>query len=169
MQEVNKAVSEELKALAGKYLTFRLGTEEYGIEILRVREIIGLMDVTPVPRSPQHIRGVINLRGRIIPVLDLRTRFGMDAFEATEESCIIVLDLTVDGVLSHMGILVDGVCEVLDIDAEEIDPPPPMGADLDHNYLLGMAKSKETVKILLNTDRILGTNESAHLAESNEA
>ena len=160
MQEVTSSTSEETGSLAGKYLTFRLGAEEYGIEILRVREIIGLMDITPVPRSPAHIRGVINLRGRIIPVLDLRTKFGMEPFEATDESCIIVLDVAIDGVLTHMGVLVDGVCEVMDIAADEIDSPPPMGSELENQFLLGMAKTKGAVKILLDAERIVGTPEA---------
>lgn len=161
-----KTGAKDVHSLAGKYLTFHLGDEEYGIGILRVREIIGLMDVTPVPRSPKHIRGVINLRGRIIPVLDLRTKFEMDPFEPTEESCIIVLDVNVEGVVSHMGVLVDGVCEVLDIGSDEIDPPPPMGTDVDNRFLLGIAKSKGTVRILLDVEQTLHASETAMLVEA---
>ena len=168
-QESTKFGTSDENSLAGKYLTFCLGDEEYGIEILRVREIIGLMDVTPVPRSPAHIRGVINLRGRIIPVLDLRRKFGMEPFQPSEESCIIVLDVTFDGVLAHMGVLVDGVCEVLDIAGDDIDPPPPLGAELGNQYLLGMAKAKDGVKILLNAERILHANEVLPVGEPNSS
>lgn len=168
MQLSSNTDTESAASLAGKYLTFRLGAEEYGIEILRVREIIGLMDITPVPRSPEHIRGVINLRGRIIPVLDLRTKFSMAPFQATEESCIIVLDVTVDTVMGQMGVLVDGVCEVLDIAAEEIDAPPPMGNDVDSSFLLGMAKSKGAVKILLKAEQILTSADAINVSEAVE-
>jgi len=145
--------------LAGKYLTFRLGAEEYGIQILRVREIIGLMDVTPVPRAPSHLCGVINLRGRIIPIVDLRTKFGMAAFEPGAGSCIIVLDVTVDETVNHVGILVDGVCEVLDIKGDEISPPPPLGRGIDARYLLAIAKSKGGVKLLLNVEFALDVSD----------
>ena len=166
IEKTSQVSTEDEHSLAGKYLTFRLGKEEYGIEILRVREIIGLMDITPVPRSPEHIRGVINLRGRIIPVLDLRMKFEMEAFEASEESCIIVLDVTFEGVLTHMGVLVDGVCEVLDIASEEIDPPPILSAGSSTQFLLGMAKSRGTVKILLNAERIISGGEADAVGES---
>ncbi len=112
--------------LAGKYLTFQLGHEVYGLEILKVREIIGLMDVTPVPRTPNHIRGVINLRGKIIPVVDLRLKFGMLQAADTDRTCIIVIDLTHDDVTSQIGVLVDTVSEVLNIAPSELEPPPSL-------------------------------------------
>ncbi|MBI1382406.1 MAG: chemotaxis protein CheW [Planctomycetaceae bacterium] len=150
---------------AGKYLTFRLGAEEYGIQILRVREIIGLMDVTPVPRAPAHLCGVINLRGRIIPIVDLRTKFGMAQFEPGPESCIIVLDVTFEGAIHHMGILVDGVCEVLNIPEGEIAPPPPLGRGIDSRYLLAIAKSKGSVKLLLDVEYALEVSEALVAAD----
>lgn len=159
MTTLETTVSTAGAELAGKYLTFRLGAEEYGIQILRVREIIGLMEVTPVPRAPAHLCGVINLRGRIIPIVDLRTKFGMAAFEPGAESCIIVLDVTVDDSIHHMGILVDGVCEVLDIKGNELSPPPPLGRGIDARYLLAIAKSKGGVKLLLNVEFALDVSD----------
>ncbi len=140
---------------AGKYLTFRLAQEEYGLEILKVREIIGLMDITKVPKTPHDIRGVINLRGKVIPVLDLRLKFGMDAIEDTEETCIIVVDIASEDGSILMGILVDAVSEVLDIQSQEIEDSPTFGADVDTRFILGIGKVKNTVKILLDIDRVL--------------
>ncbi len=145
--------------LAGKYLTFRIGKEEYGLEILRVREIIELMDITPVPRTPDSIRGVINLRGRIIPVLHLRVKFEMELVEDTDETCIIVVDMDTAGTATQMAILVDGVREVVDISSEEIEPAPSFGGSVDSRFILAMAKLKGGVKVLLNTEQILNTEE----------
>ncbi|MBI5118475.1 chemotaxis protein CheW [Candidatus Poribacteria bacterium] len=140
---------------AGKYLTFRLAGEEYGLEILKVREIIGLMDITAVPRTPHFIRGVINLRGKVIPVVDLRKKFGMDSVEDTEQTCIIVVDVSRNGKPVQMGILVDSVSEVLDIRGDDIEDTPSFGSDFDATFILGMAKAKGTVKILLNIEEVL--------------
>jgi len=140
---------------AGKYLTFRLAQEEYGLEILKVREIIGLMDITKVPKTPHDIRGVINLRGKVIPVLDLRLKFGMEAKQDTEETCIIVVDIAGEDGSILMGILVDAVSEVLDIQSSEIEDAPTFGADVDTRFILGIGKVKNTVKILLDIDRVL--------------
>jgi purine-binding chemotaxis protein CheW len=137
--------------LVGKYLTFVLDKEEYGIEILRVREIIKVIDITPVPEAPNYIKGVINLRGKVIPVADLRLKFGMQEIAYTEQTCIIVLDVA--GKL--MGAVVDTVSEVLDITEEQIEPAPDFGAGLDTDYILGMCKIGDTVKILLDIDKIL--------------
>ena len=131
---------------AGKYLTFRLAQEQYGLEILKVREIIGLMDLTKVPKTPHDIRGVINLRGKVIPVLDLRLKFGMEAKQDTEETCIIVVDIAGEDGSILMGILVDAVSEVLDIQSSEIEDAPTFGADVDTRFILGIGKVKNTVK-----------------------
>lgn len=135
----------------GKFLTFFLGKEEYGLEILKVHEIIGMMPITPVPRTPQFVRGVINLRGRIIPVMELRQKFGMSSVEQTDESCIIVVQS--DGV--QTGIIVDRVSEVLDIANENIEDAPSFGAGVNIEYILGLGKSEGRVKLLLDIDRIL--------------
>src|SRR3569623_746978 len=149
------AEAADLDTLAGKYLTFRLVNEEYGLEILKVREIIGLMTITPVPRAPEYIRGVINLRGKIIPVVNLRTKFGMESTEDTDETCIIVVDVTADGESVDMGILVDSVSEVLDIAAGNIGPAPSFGSSLDTGFILGMAKRDGSVPILLAIEIVL--------------
>jgi purine-binding chemotaxis protein CheW len=140
-----------LQDFAGKYLTFVLDGEEYGIEILKVREIIGIIDITPVLQVSHYIKGVINLRGKVIPVVDLRLNFGMQEIEYTEQTCIIVLDVAD----KLMGAIVDTVSEVLDIAGEQIEPAPDFGAGLDTDYILGMGKIGETVKILLDIDKVL--------------
>jgi purine-binding chemotaxis protein CheW len=150
--------------LAGKYLTFRLSHEEYGIGILKVVEIIKLMEITEVPRTPDFIRGVINLRGKVIPVVDLRGKFGMNTISDTAETCIIVVNVQAQSTAVQMGILVDTVSEVLDIAGADIEPAPRFGSDIDTAFILGMAKSKGTVKILLDIDKILSGAEVASLA-----
>src|SRR3972149_5985544 len=140
---------------AGKYLTFVLCGEEYGIEILKVREIIGIMNITPVPQTPGHIKGVINLRGKVIPVLDLRSKFGFEEATHTKETCIIVVE--VHNVLT--GIIVDTVSEVLDVSASELEESPHFGNSVDTAMFLGMAKIKDKVKILLDIDKVLGTED----------
>jgi purine-binding chemotaxis protein CheW len=145
---------------AGKYLTFRLGAEEYGLEILKVREIIGLMGITRVPKTPGHIRGVINLRGKVIPVLELRTKFGMKSIADNEETCIIVVDVAQQDESSIlMGALVDSVSEVLDIQEEEIQDAPSFGGEVDVTFILGIGKVKGGVKILLDIDSVINSDE----------
>jgi purine-binding chemotaxis protein CheW len=120
----------------GKYLTFA-GAEEYGIGILKVKEIIGLMPITPVPKTPQHMKGVINLRGKVIPVVDLRLRFGMEQAETTERTCIIVVEIVAEIQKIAMGLVVDSVSEVLNIKAADIEDTPSFGAKIDTGYMLG--------------------------------
>lgn len=159
MAESATMVADSLATLAGKYLTFKLGHEEYGLEILKVQEIIKMMDITTVPRTPEFIKGVINLRGKVIPVVDLRLKFGMDEKEATDMTCVIVVQVAKADSIVTMGIIVDQVSEVLDIVAEEIEPAPAMGAATDTEFILGMAKSRGTVKILLDIDKVLSTSD----------
>ena len=149
---------------AGKYLTFALGPEEYGLEILKVREIIGYMDITQVPQTPGYVTGVINLRGQVIPVVDLRAKFGMDSCEPTDETCIIVVEITQDGNGISTGIVVDHVQEVLDVGAEQIEDSPQFGTGVDTQFILGMAKVDESVKILLDIDRVLTDDDLSSLA-----
>jgi purine-binding chemotaxis protein CheW len=141
----------------GKYLTFSLAGEEYGIGILKVREIIGMMTITTIPQTPRYVKGVINLRGKVIPVIDLRLKFGMDAIEYNERTCIIVVELFGTGRSINMGIVVDSVSEVLNIKATDIEDTPNFGSSLNTEYILGMAKSSGGVKILLDIDRVLGS------------
>ena len=149
--------------LAGKYMTFKLAAEEYGLEILKVREIIGLMAITRVPKTEAFIRGVINLRGKVIPVLDLRLKFGMERAEATDQTVIIVVQYTHREKDFTMGILVDEVLEVLNIEAGQIEPPPNFGSGtVDADFILGVGKHGSRVIFLLDIGRIL-TDEEAEL------
>ena len=145
-------------ALGGKYLTFTLGYEEYGVPVLKVREIIKVMDITQVPQVPDYVLGVINLRGKVIPVIDLRRKFGFPAHEYTERTCIIVADVDLSPAKVMMGIVVDSVSEVLNVAESEIDETPDFGGQSSTDYLLGLAKVKGTVKILLDLDRVLGSD-----------
>jgi purine-binding chemotaxis protein CheW len=158
-EQADAKIQAGLKELAGKYLTFKLADEEYGIEILKVMEIIKLMDITAVPRTPHYVRGVINLRGKVIPVIDLRKKFDMDTIEDTDETCIIVVNVRREGSDVQMGILVDTVSEVLDIQAGEIEPAPKFGSSVHTEFIMGMAKAKGQVKILLDIDSILTGSE----------
>jgi purine-binding chemotaxis protein CheW len=148
---------------AGKYLTFALSNEEYGLEILKVREIIGYMQITAVPQTPAHIKGVINLRGQVIPVVDLRMKFSMPEAEVTEETCIIVVEINQDDRKFQTGIVVDRVKEVLDIEGENIEDAPQFGSNVDTNFILGMGKVNGAVKILLDIDKVLGSEQFASL------
>jgi purine-binding chemotaxis protein CheW len=143
----------------GKYLGFELAGEEYGLEILKVREIIGMMDVTALPHTPGFVKGVINLRGKVIPVVDLRLKFGLEAAPYTERTCIIVVEVAGGAGPITMGIVVDMVSEVTAFRPEDIEPPPDLGMRLDTDYLLGLAKMRGKVKILLDIDRVLSARE----------
>lgn len=152
---VQKTVEKTTKAQSGKYLTFKLGDENYGLEIHKVIEIIGMQDVTPVPRTPDHLRGVINLRGIIHPVIDLNKKFDMGMTEQTELTCIIVVTVEREEEKEQMGIIVDAVSEVEDIKEEEIEDTPSLGTDINTDFIIGMAKTKDTVKMLLDLQKIL--------------
>jgi purine-binding chemotaxis protein CheW len=143
----------------GKYLTFKLKGESFAIDVLRVREIIRTMAITAVPQMPAHARGVINLRGRIIPVVDLRLRFGLASIENTDHTCIIVVQVKSGGDKQvQMGIVVDDVEEVINIGESDIEETPEFGSGVAVAYLLGMAKVKGVVKALLNIDTLLGAD-----------
>ena len=146
--------------LGGKYLTFFLGLEEYGLEILKVQEIIGLMPITSVPRTPDFVRGIINLRGKVIPILDLRLKFGMSSAEQTEETCIIVVQARG----AQMGLVVDKVSEVLDIASADIEDAPFFGDAVESDFILGIGKSDGRVELLLDIDRVLSERDMAGLA-----
>jgi len=137
-----------------KLLTFSLGSEGYGVSILKIKEIIGMMDITPVPRTPDYIKGVINLRGKIIPVMDLRIKFGMSAENYNERTCIIVAEVTIRGTQKMLGVVVDMVSEVLTISTDQIEPPPEYGTVMEHNAILGIGKIKDRVVIILDIDQV---------------
>jgi len=144
---------------AGKYLVFHLGNEEFGIRVLKVREIMGVQDITVVPHTPAHVKGVINLRGKVIPVVDLRLKFGLPEIEYTQRTCIIVVQVPGEAGTVLMGIVVDGVAEVLNLVASDIEDTPDFGQGTATPYLLGMAKIKGNVKILLDIDQVMSGQE----------
>jgi len=144
------------QGLGGKYLTFSLGTEEYGIVITKVREIIGILEITAVPHTPDFIKGVINLRGRVIPIVELRMRFGMESKAYDDRTCIIVVDVPGPNGTVQVGMLVDSVSEVMNIAPQDIEPPPDFGVTTDAENIIGMGKIKGKLKILLDVDRVIG-------------
>jgi purine-binding chemotaxis protein CheW len=157
IEVVNQAVAAT-SDLAGKYLTFALGEEEYGVPVLKVREIIKMMDITLVPQVPKHVKGVINLRGKVIPVVDLRLKLAFCEQPYTERTCIIVVEVVLAAGGVMMGIVVDAVSEVLSIAIGEIEPTPEFGERVTTDFMKGMAKVKGKVKILLDLDRVLGAD-----------
>jgi purine-binding chemotaxis protein CheW len=158
------STATQVDARAGKYLTFQLAQEEFGIRVLKVREIMGLLEITAVPQTPGHVKGVINLRGKVVPVIDLRLKFGLPAAEYTQRTCIIVTQVQGESSSVMMGIIVDGVSEVLNLAGTEIEDTPDFGDSAGSQYLLGMAKVKGKVKILLDIDRVLSTLELHNLS-----
>lgn len=155
--EIQDESKQRIERLAGKYLTFVLDGQSYGMDVLQVREIIRRPAITAVPQMPAHVRGVINLRGKIIPVADLRLQFGFANAEDTDQTCIIVVQVKApDGKLEQMGLIVDGVEEVIQIAATDIEEPPSFGNEGAGEYLLGLAKVKGVVKTLLNINRVVG-------------
>lgn len=142
-------------AAPGKYLTFSLNGEEYGMAVLKVREIIKMLDITNVPQVPAHVKGVINLRGKVIPVIDLRVKFGFGEAEHTERTCIIVVEVSTDHGKVVMGLIVDAVSEVMSIGAEEMEATPEFGDRVDTSYMKGVAKVRGSVKVILDLERVV--------------
>ena len=162
MTELTKTMDQAIKTMSdkeGKYLTFIMAEEEYGIGILKIKEIIGMMNITTVPQTPEFVIGVINLRGKVIPVVDLRARFGMDTIDYTDRTCIIVVEIEGKSGVVMIGIVVDAVSEVLNIKGDEIEDTPTFGTKLNTDYILGMAKMEGGVKILLDIDKVLNAKE----------
>ena len=169
MAELTETMDQAVKVLAdreGKYLTFTMAEEEYGIGILKIKEIIGMMPITTVPQTPGFVKGVINLRGKVIPVVDLRMRFGIEAIDYTERTCIIVVEIEGESGIVMIGIVVDSVSEVLNIKGEDVEETPTFGVKLNTEYILGIAKMEGGVKILLDIDQVLSENEIAALDEA---
>ncbi len=165
MPEATVQLNKPIVQRQGKYLTFVLADEEYGLEILKVREIIGYMDITAVPQTPDYVRGVINLRGQIVPVLDLRAKFGMDSAEETRETAIIVVETTQNNRSFRTGIVVDHVQEVLDIAVEDIEETPQFGPSVHTDFILGIGKVGDSVKILLDIDKALAETDLAAIGK----
>jgi purine-binding chemotaxis protein CheW len=169
MSEVDEKIAQAVKAMAdkeGKYLTFTLAEEDYGIGILKIKEIIGMLPITSVPQTPDFVKGVINLRGKVIPVMDLRLRFGMMSMDYTERTCIIVVEIAGQTGTILVGIVVDAVSEVLNIKGDDIEKTPTFGTKLNTDYILGMAKMEGGVKILLDIDQVLSSDELSILSEA---
>lgn len=169
MTKSEKTIDQAVKVMAdreAKYLTFSLAEEEYGIGILKIKEIIGMMPITTVPRTPEFVKGVINLRGKVIPVMDLRLRFGMEEMDYTERTCIVVVEIERTSGTVMIGVVVDSVSEVLNIKGEDVEETPTFGAKMNTDYILGMAKIEGGVKILLDIDRVLSDDEIAALNEA---
>ncbi len=144
---------------AGKYLVFELGTEECGIRVMKVREIMGVQDITAVPQTPHYVKGVINLRGKVVPVIDLRLKFGLPERAYDQRTCIVVVQVQLTGSAVQMGIVVDSVSEVLNLAEGDTEDTPDFGAGITTAYLLGVAKVKGKVKLLIDIDRVLNASE----------
>ncbi len=142
-----------------QYLTFKLDDEVFALGIAKVREVLDFSDVTKVPQTPVFMRGVINLRGNVVPVVDMRIKFSMSETETTVNTCIIITEVEMDGELSILGALVDSVQEVLEIDPDQIEPPPRIGTNLDTAFIQGMGKHNEEFIILLNIDKVFSADE----------
>jgi purine-binding chemotaxis protein CheW len=151
-------ITEAKQMKDNKYLTFILNKTGYGVHILKVREIIGMMPVTQVPQTPEFVRGVVNLRGKVIPVIDLRLRFQMEAVEATDRTCIIVMEIETAGSTLQIGVVVDGVSEVIALKEADIQTDLPLGRNFNSDLIQGVAKQKDGIKILLDLDQILSSD-----------
>ncbi len=169
MADETKVINQATNAMVdreGKYLTFSMADEEYGIGILKIKEIIGMMPITTVPQTPEFVKGVINLRGKVIPVIDLRLRFGMESIDYTERTCIVVVEIEGSVTTVQIGIVVDAVSEVLNVNGDDIEDTPAFGTKLNTEYILGMAKMEGGVKILLDIDKVLNADEISILEEA---
>lgn len=156
VQNIETPATQRERAFAGKHLTFKLADEEYGLPVLKVREIIKMMSITAVPQVPSYVKGVVNLRGKVIPVVDLRLKFGFRPQDYSERTCIIVVEVALPASRVMMGIVVDAVSEVLNIAGDEIEETPEFGGRVSTDYIKAIAKIRGTVKILLDLDRVLG-------------
>jgi len=152
-----------------QYLTFRLGAESFGIDVQKVREILDLISVTRVPRAPEYMLGVVNLRGSVVPVVDLHKRFGIEGGARSKDTCIIVLEIAFGEELAKVGIIGDMVEEVVDLKAEQIEPPPKLGSQLRSEFIVGMGKQGDDFIILLDIDKIFSDAELILVTEALEA
>ena len=160
------AGSDERTAGVEQYLTFQLAGEEYGVDILRVQEIKGWEKATRIPHSPHYVLGVINLRGAVVPVIDLHARFGRRSAQVGKKTCIVIFDAMRDGERVELGLLVDAVCEVIDIGADQIEPAPSFGSAVRRDFIRGMGKVANRFVIILDPDRAFDVAEMAQLCES---
>ncbi len=161
------ALSEE--AAPAQYLTFKIAGETYAVGILRVREILQYDTVTKVPSTPRSVRGVMNLRGSVVPVVDLAVKFGLPESPLTARTCVVILEVENDGEKMVMGVMADSVSEVLELRSDEIEPPPPFGAKVKVDYLVGMGKGEKTFLLVLDIDRLLSAEDMAVASRAGEA
>lgn len=154
-----------MEAQGGKYLTFQIAEEEYGIPIQNIKEIIGMMDITSIPKTPEYIKGVINLRGKIIPIMDLRLKFNLSEIKYNHRTCIIVVEINLEDTKKLMGIVVDTVSEVVNIQKSEIEQSPQYGNDIEQEFLTGLGKVKGKVILLLEIEKVLNMEEMVILKE----
>lgn len=159
-------MSADIITEATQYLTFSLGEEDFALEIARVREVLDYTNITKVPRMPEFLRGVINLRGNVVPVTDLRLKLGMSATKRTVNTCIVIVEIDVDGDLMDMGVLTDSVQEVLDLDPAQIEPPPRLGTKLNTEFIRGMGKRDDRFLIILDIDKVLSSDELAAVQDA---
>lgn len=165
MSNLEGSTVTENKKVQGKYLTFMLSKERYGMPILSVQEIIGITNITTVPRCPEYIKGVINLRGRIIPVIDLRLKFGISAIPYNERTCIIVVHLPREGQMVPAGVIVDSVLEVINFADGDIEPTPNYGSSLDASFIVGMGKHDGNLNILVDIHKALSATDQAKISQ----
>ncbi|HYG13863.1 MAG TPA: chemotaxis protein CheW [Methylophilaceae bacterium] len=151
-----------------QYLTFMLGAEVFAINILKIKEIIEYGQLTEVPTMPRFIRGVINLRGAVVPVIDLAARFGKQPAEVSRKTCVVIIEVEHEAEQQVIGVMVDAVNEVLDIQPEQIEPAPSFGANIRYDFIQGMGKVDGKFVIILNVDHVLSVNEIAYLAETTD-
>ena len=169
MSDAVKTMSQAVELMRdreGKYLTFVLAEEEYGISIVKIKEIIGMMTITNIPQTPPFVKGVINLRGKVVPVIDLRLKFGIDAIAYTDRTCIVVVEIHSQTGDIRIGIVVDTVSEVLNIKGADIENPPMLGGAMNTDFILGMAKINGGVKILLDIDKVMNSEDIAALSQA---
>jgi purine-binding chemotaxis protein CheW len=163
VQTVIQEEATRRQSRTGKYLVFQLANEEFGVHVMKVREIMGLQDITAVPQTPAYVKGVINLRGKVVPVIDLRAKFCLPEAEYTQRTCVVVLQVATGAANLFMGVIVDGVSEVLNLQESEVEDTPEFGGGATVPYILGMAKVRGKVKILLDIDQVLNMHELAGL------
>ncbi|MDD2708451.1 MAG: chemotaxis protein CheW [Verrucomicrobiae bacterium] len=164
-QSNNAQTNAKMASLAGKYLTYTLGHESYGVAVLKVREIVRMLNITPIPQMPDYVSGVVNLRGKVIPVIDLRIKFGLTEVKGSDQNCIVVvLAQVASGAHVLMGLVVDAVEEVANVVADEIEETPEFGTQIRTDYILGIAKIKGAVKVLLDIDKVIA-GEAAELIQ----
>ena len=149
----------ETAVTSAQYLTFRIGDETYAVNVVHVQEVLELQPITRIPKAPRFMRGVINVRGSVVPVMDLRRKFELEDAEFTVDTCIVVLEIALDTEAVVLGALVDSVQEVIELQAEHIDPPPKMGTTLSTEFMKGIGKKEDEFVIILDTNRILSGSE----------